>query len=273
MPIRLIAFDLDGTIVPDFHTIAPRVQAALRAAQERGVVVTLATGREYGVLKKFITLLNLRAPIICLQGALTVDPLTDATVSGSFMDSATARRVVEMARAQRLALYLYPGERAYAESASPLSRAMFAATQSPVQEVANLMDVLEPPPFKALIVEEAERVPGLMAEWQAALTDLPVDVTRSLETLIEIVPQGVSKGRALADLAARLGIAREDVMAVGDQDNDVEMLAWAGIGVAMGNASPKARAAADHLAPSIEEDGAAWAVERFVLGLDKHWSA
>jgi hypothetical protein len=75
----------------------------------------------------------------------------------------------------------------------------------------------------------------------------------------------VSKGHALATLAARYGIARHEVMAIGDHDNDVDMIAWAGIGVAMGDASSQVKAAADHIAPPLAQEGAAWAIEHFIL--------
>jgi hypothetical protein len=83
--------------------------------------------------------------------------------------------------------------------------------------------------------------------------------------LIEITAPNVSKGQALDTLAAYYNIPQSEVMAIGDQDNDVEMIAWAGLGIAMGNASPRAKAAADYIAPPLEEEGAAWAIEHFIL--------
>ncbi len=89
---------------------------------------------------------------------------------------------------------------------------------------------------------------------------------RSWDRLIEATGPSISKGEALARLAAHVGVSQSGTMAVGDQDNDVSMIAWAGLGVAMGNASPAAKAAADVIAPVLEADGAAWAIERYVLG-------
>jgi hydroxymethylpyrimidine pyrophosphatase-like HAD family hydrolase len=92
-----------------------------------------------------------------------------------------------------------------------------------------------------------------------------LNVFHSLDILIEITSPNVSKGHALETLAAYYGIPYSEVMAIGDQDNDVDMIAWAGVGVAMGDASPKAQAAADYIAPPFDEDGAVWAIEKFIL--------
>lgn len=84
-------------------------------------------------------------------------------------------------------------------------------------------------------------------------------------SFVEVLPLGTSKAAALEWLAARLGVAREEVLAVGDERNDIEMLAWAGTGVAMGNAHPEVKAVADWVTAPVEEDGCALAIERFVL--------
>ncbi len=90
-------------------------------------------------------------------------------------------------------------------------------------------------------------------------------MTRSLDIAIELIPPHISKGSALSIVANYYGISRQEVLAIGDQDNDVEMLAWAGLSVAMGNASDKAKAEADVIAPPVGRDGVSWAIQRFVL--------
>ncbi len=114
-----------------------------------------------------------------------------------------------------------------------------------------------------LMVDPAESEQALHT-WQTCV-GAEATVVRSSARLVELHARQADKGSALAKLSARLGIAREQVMAIGDQDNDEPMLAWAGLGVAMGNASPRARTAADWVAPPIDEDGAAVAIEQFAL--------
>ena len=116
-----------------------------------------------------------------------------------------------------------------------------------------------------MFFEPEEAVPELVRDMQAQFNG-HLQVVRSWDRLIEATGPSISKGEALARLAAHMGVAQSETMAVGDQDNDVSMIAWAGLGVAMGNASPAAKAAADVIAPALQADGAAWAIERYVLG-------
>ncbi len=256
--------DLDGTLVADLHTIPARTQAAVKAAAERNVWVTIATGREYQVTKKFIHLLGLTAPIICYQGALIYEPEKDHIIGSESLALPLAHQLIDLARLHQLTLNLYVDHKAYTEYLTGPGRALFGSLGTPLLEVPDLKAAITVSPIKGLIYHRADEAGAIVTELQAVFGD-SLNVFRSLDTLIEITAPTVSKGRALATLADYYGIARQDVMAIGDQDNDIEMIAWAGLGVAMGNASPGAKAAADVIAPPVTEEGAAWAIERFIL--------
>jgi Cof subfamily protein (haloacid dehalogenase superfamily) len=264
MPIKLLALDLDGTIVTDLHDIPPRVQTAIKAATAQGVQVVIATGREYPVSRKFIELLGLRTPVICYQGALIYDPVPDRIIASETIPLPLAHHLIDQARAQQLALHLYFGHQAFVEAPTALSRALLTRTGILPAEVNDLKQAIESPPLKGLIVHPAGEAGAAAARLATAISP-KLSVFRSHAELIEVTSPKVSKGHALATLAGHYGIPQQEVMAIGDQDNDIEMIAWAGLGVAMGNASPGAKDAADHLAPPITEDGAAWAIEKFIL--------
>lgn len=264
MPIKLLALDLDGTIVTDMHHIPPRVQTAIKAASAQGVQVVIATGREYPVSRKFIELLGLTTAVICYQGALIYDPVADKTIAAETIPLPQAHRLIDQARSQHLALHLYIGHQAFVEAPTALSRKLLHRTGIAPAEVKDLKQVVESPPLKGLIAHPAAEA-GAAASHLAAALSPELNVFRSHAELIEVTAPNVSKGHALAKVAGHYGIPQNEVMAIGDQDNDIEMIAWAGLGVAMGNASPGAKAAADHVAPAIGEDGAAWAIERFIL--------
>jgi hydroxymethylpyrimidine pyrophosphatase-like HAD family hydrolase len=134
----------------------------------------------------------------------------------------------------------------------------------PVTGVGDLAAWLSRRPLKFLYFEQEEAVPGLVQDLKVRF-DGQLQVVRSWHQLVEATGPEVSKGDALARLAARLGVPQSATMAVGDQDNDESMIAWAGLGVAMGDASPAAKAAADVIAPPLAAGGAAWAIERYVL--------
>ncbi len=128
------------------------------------------------------------------------------------------------------------------------------------------MAFLDQPPAKFLIVVDTPEQAAALDEELRARFAGRLRIVRSYRIFVEGNPLEASKGQGLARLAAHLSIPQQEVMAIGDQDNDADMVAWAGFGVAMGNGSPAVKAVADYVAPPVEEDGAAEAIERFVLG-------
>lgn len=265
MPIRLLALDLDGTILADLHTIPPRTQAVIKGAVEQGVHVTIATGREYDITHKFVEVLGLTTPTICCQGGLIYNGQTGETINRDGLSVPLAHQLIDLARTRPFALHLcLDGKGTYTESATPFSRKILGDVGGSIVEVSDLKQVVTVPPTKGLIVHPADEAGALVDELQATLNG-SLSVFRSHTMLIEVTSPTVSKGHALAFLANYYGIPQSEVMAIGDQDNDIEMIVWAGLGVAMGNASAGAKAAADVIAPPLSEEGAAWAIEKFVL--------
>ncbi len=264
MPIKLLALDLDGTLVADLHTIPARTQAAIKAATARGVYVIIATGREYAVTQKFVHLLGLTTPVICYQGAVIYDPQTGEAIASESLTLPLAYQLIDLARAQNLALSLYFNGKAYTEHSTPQSRTIYSDTGAILVEVSDLKQALTDPPLKGLIVHPPEEGATIVKRVQTVLGDR-LRAIRSLDILIEVTAPNVSKGYALATLADYYDISQSEVMAIGDQDNDIEMIAWAGLGVAMGNASTGAKVVADYIAPPVSEEGAAWAIEYFIL--------
>jgi Cof subfamily protein (haloacid dehalogenase superfamily) len=263
--IKLLATDLDGTIVADLHDISPRTQAAIQAAIARGVKIVIATGRGYAEAEKFQRMLGLSTPVICYQGALIYDPPSGQVIAQQGLSLPATRALIDAAHALNLALSLHFDGRVYIEHITSQSRDFFNRSGTTIIEVNDLHQILASPPIKGMIVHPAAETRAMAVHLQTVLGH-ELNIFHSLETLIEITSPNVSKGSALQTLAAYYGLAPSEVMALGDQDNDVEMIAWAGLGVAMGNASAKAKAAANVIAPPLSEDGAAWAIEQFILG-------
>ncbi|MCX7682235.1 MAG: HAD family hydrolase [Anaerolineae bacterium] len=264
--IKLIALDLDGTLMGEDRIITPRVRRAIDAAQEQGVVVTLATGRMFSFLVPIAHDLGITAPLISYQGGLiqaadATQPLYRAT-----MDAALVREALEWQKQRQARIVLYADDAVFlTERQESLEFYQHMLGENLVW-VDSLDEVLEHhEPIKIIFFVEPEEAEPLRAELEARFGGR-MEVTRSHELIVECNPLGVSKGEALRRLAGHLRLSRSQVMAVGDQDNDIPMLQWAGIGVAMGNASPGLKAVADWIAPPLEEDGAAVAIERFVLG-------
>jgi len=264
--IRLLALDLDGTLMDDDMVIhSSRVRRAIAAAQKRGVVVTLATGRMFDFTLPAARELEITAPLICYQGGMIRAPDSDAPLYRATMDPALVREVLEQRIEHRWHFVLYADDDVFLDERRHLDSFYRDILGEHPVWVENLGSVLERhEPIKFLVFVEPHEAAGVESALRQKFEG-QMEITRSHSLIVEGNPLGVSKGDALRRLAAYLDVPQSQVMAVGDQDNDVSMIAWAGLGVAMGNGSATTKAIADWIAPPVTEDGAAVAIERFVL--------
>lgn len=269
-PIRLIAADLDGTVLDQAQRLSPRVRAAYKAAADRGVRVTIATGRNVASARKFAEALNVNAPLVCLQGGVLYDLATETLLHEVRLPHDLACELVAFGERQRTwQTVLYHLNTTYITGLKFDERFYLdLLTDHAPRVVPDLCDVLEDTdPDKVLyILDPSEARSGAQA-LREVVGDRAI-VVQSHAMFIEVNHKDAHKGAGLARLAQHLGIPREQVMAIGDQGNDLTMLDWAGLGVAMGNGSDEVKAVADWVAPPIDEDGVAVAIERFVLTPD-----
>lgn len=271
MKIQLIALDLDGTLVGRSLVIPERNRAALRAAMAQGCRVTIATGRSLVPTERFARELELNAPLILYQGALIQDYRDGTIIHRQTLPLPLAREIAAFAAARQWATQVHAEDgTAFTTRTNSLAARMRAITGVPAMQVDDLVTWLNRPPLKFLFLETPEGACVLIEELRERFGDR-INVVRSHDLIVEVTAPQVSKGYALAILAAHLGISRAATLAMGDHDNDAEMLAWAGLGIAMPHASAAARAAADMVAPpqsssrDDHDEAVAWAVERFVL--------
>ncbi len=259
--IDLIALDLDGTLLDPHDAISPANRSAIRAALERGVRVALVTGRGADTPGEIARDLGLNLPTVCCHGALTKDFLANRVLGHIPVPLVHAKPMIEFAEAARLSAAVYVDERFHRLAGT--ARYMEDMRGPHWNEVASFGDIaIGAPTFLRFFGRDAVRA------IRENFGDLPLHF--KYETWGEFEELAVTsieatKKNALERLCADLGVAPERVLAVGDSRNDVPMLRWAGIGVAMGNALPEVRNAVDHLTARNDEDGVARAIERFVL--------
>lgn len=265
LPYQLIALDLDGTLVGEDLSLSPRVHRALSRATARGIRLTLASGRGYPALKPWAEELGLTTPLICYQGALVADPLSGAILYQRTFPQALVQEVTTWARRRDLSLTFYANDAIFVERKRHTDAFYAKWFGLSYHIVADLPKALPAEPVKFIIIGEGPELDALQPELERDFAGR-LQIVRSHRLFLEGLAPGVSKGSALTWLAERLSIPRRAVMAIGDAGNDREMIAWAGLGVAMGNASPEAKEVADYIAPPVEHDGAAEAMERFCLG-------
>lgn len=274
--IRLIATDMDGTLLGHALDGIPEENvAALREASARGVTLALATGRLPDDAGFFALDAGLPAHVLALNGcAVQEEPLGEVT-DAAFLPPEAARRVRALIEAAGLNYCLFslhdaalnrpPEDLAGARSMVGTfldregGRTRFWPGNAALEPLLDRTS-------KFVVPGEAhpERLPGLIRRVEAEVSG--VEVTSSWADTLEIIPAGRNKGVALRVLAGRLGIPMTQVMAVGDNDNDVSMLAAAGCAVAVANATPAAKAAAHWIAPSNMDGGVAAAVRALALG-------
>jgi Cof subfamily protein (haloacid dehalogenase superfamily) len=269
-PIRLIALDIDGTLIGDDHVIRERTKAAVRAAMERDVAVSLITGRMVSSAERFARELALTGPIVGYQGGLIrAMPLPDTQRLGRLLmhtplGADTARAVVTWTRDQGLDPHVNHLERFILRADDPRADDYSAFMGARAELVPDLLEAISHPVTKVLAVGEppipVEVAPAARAAFEGRAT-----VTISHPRFLEFVAPGVSKGRAVRWLARRLGIPLAATLAIGDQWNDLEMLAEVGHGAAMPSAPAAVRAVARYVAPALEDEGAATMIEQLVL--------
>ncbi len=264
---KLLTLDLDGTALSADLSVHPEVARAIAAAQAQGVRVTLATGRMFQSTLPYAHELNIRDPLICYQGALVRDPISGEVYQHVATPSAPAAEAVGMLLEQDLFTIAYIDERLCVAERRP-ELDLYLTWHPEGVEVVVEPDlaalVAEQAPTKLLFVADPPVVEREMARLAAHFAGR-LSAVRSHAIFGELTALGISKGAALEALAARLGISREQVVAIGDHENDLPMIEWAGLGLAMGNAIPLVQAAADAIVPPVDEAGVAFAIDRYIL--------
>ena len=266
MTIRLLAIDLDGTLVNHDLVMNPRDVAAVKAALAAGVTVVLATGRMFKSSLRFAEPLGLMGPIINYQGAVVREIASGAVWYRCELTVPMQQRVLALAEPKDWHVNVYVDELVYTARARPEADLYAKIGMVPYQVVGPLSKWVHQDATKMVLVDlDPESVPARMTELAAWMGDV-ARVTRSLDWFVEVVNPEVSKSRALAMVADRLGIAQAEVCAIGDNTNDEDMVRWAGFGVAMGNAPAALKALARHVTGTVDEAGVAEVIERFVIG-------
>ena len=264
MSIKLIAIDIDDTLITDELVITQSCQEAIASARAKGVRVVLATGRMLSSALPYALQLGLTDPLICYNGGLIQSPTEDEPLFHHPVPLDLASDIVVTGERAGLHVNIYLDDRMYIKEFNEYTRFYMSVGGIEAYPVGELSAFMDRPPTKVLYVSE----PRIIAEWQDELKERyqgQVEVYISKPQYLEFTALGISKGSAIKELAEMYGLKLEQVMAIGDSFNDIPMLEYAGVGVAVANAPPEVQAKADYVTLSNEEDGVAEAIRRFVL--------
>lgn len=264
MSVKLIAVDMDDTLLDNSIQVSPRTREVLQKAAAQGVKVTIATGRMYCSALPFAEQLGLDVPLITYNGAMIKNSLSGEILLHHPVDCKLAGEVLVFFREHGWYIQSYVDDILYVNEKG--EHVLYYERLAGVKSIAigDKLYTMKQLPTKLLAMVEA----GQMQEISRIVKEKfggRLTVTNSKPTYIEMVNPKANKGAALAYLAEKLDIKQEEVMAIGDSNNDLDMIRYAGWGVAMGNASDKVKDAARFVTTRNDEDGVAEAVIKYVL--------
>lgn len=266
MAIKLVAVDLDDTLLDSGLQIAPSCLEAIRQVQKLGIKVTLATGRMYRSALPYARQIKADLPLITYQGALVKSSYSEEILYCRPVPEELAIQVMQYFKQAKVHFHTYLQDQLCLESLTEEGLAYANLAGVEPQLVSDLIEaVRQEQPLKIMAITDNERaLLDMELELKSRYSKL-LNITRSKPYFLEVMDQSANKGDALEVTARHFGIDRKEVLAVGDSYNDLAMIEWAGIGVAMGNARDVVKDAADYVTSSNEEDGVAEALHRFVL--------
>lgn len=285
MAIRLIALDLDGTLLDSRGELSERNRAAVASAREVGARVTLVTGRRFRDARPLALELGLDVPVISHNGALTKHARTLETVAVRLMPAEAARAAVKLGRKhgadallsddhEGAGLLVYDhiseGNTALQKYISWSRRVVGEEAVGAIRRVPSLDRYLDHDPLHVAFsggCAAMERLARIMEDEMGRAVKLLLTLYPKTDfALLDVLHPEASKGTGLSAVASEYGISRDEVLAVGDNFNDLEMLEYAGTGVVMGNADPALHERGRfHSTAANDDDGVALAIEKFVL--------
>jgi Cof subfamily protein (haloacid dehalogenase superfamily) len=264
LSFKLLALDLDDTLLGDNLEISPANCLAIRRAVEHGVLVTLATGRMFHSSVPYARQLQIDLPLITYHGALIRTAGGEETLYHRPVPLHLAKAVVEVAAERNYHVNAYINDELFVAEENEYSRSYQRLAGVRVTAVGDLAAFLETEPTKLTVIDRE----GRLDELARRLSDRfghDLSITISRPQFLEITDYRATKGQAVRMLAERHRIPREQVAAIGDSYNDLDMLVYAGFGVAVANAREEVKAVADVITSSNVEDGVARFIDRYLF--------
>lgn len=262
MPYKMLALDLDNTLLYKDLTMAPAARAALRRLMDRGVFVTLATGRMYPSAAYYAKMAGITCPLACYNGALIQSVQPGGYWLLRPLSPEKARQIAAFCRRKGYYVQLYNNDRILVEKRTEETEIDPDLIHNPCVELGDLTQAAYGPTPKMIVVAPPDRTAGIRREFEEEFGD-GVTLAASKDYLVEIMDKGVSKASALALICENLGVQPEEVVCCGDNSNDAAMIQWAGLGAAVGNASPAVKELADYVARQTYGDAVAEVIEKF----------
>jgi Cof subfamily protein (haloacid dehalogenase superfamily) len=256
----VLACDLDHTLIWRDKALRPRTRAAIERARAEGLRVIVVTGRMFRAVLPYLEQARIDDPVVCYQGAAVVDPRNGHFLRHEPIPLELAREAIVALEAERFHVNCYVDDKLYVARVTPEAESYANFQDLRIHPVGDLLEWLSKPPTKLVTIGDPVVLDGLEARLKAHFSGR-LYISKSLPHFLELASPKVTKASGLAFLAEHLGFTADQVISFGDGENDVELLEWAGFGVAVANAHERVLAAADWVCPSAEEEGVAQVIE------------
>lgn len=265
---KLIALDLDDTLLNDNGVISDANKAAIARAEAIGIRVTIVSGRSFASTRQVLKELGLNHPTISLNGAFIHDPATDQVLYSQTIDRKVAQALIQELQPFGVHINFYDEAQVICQIHSEYAAFYEEMNQLSIKLVESLLDYSQSAHAgKLLLIGEPEKL-RTIREHITPLFGKDLNIVFSKPIFLEIYPKSTSKGDALLKLAERFQIAPEEILAMGDGENDVSMFHKVGMGIAMGNARPAVQQEARFVTLNNNDSGVAYAIETFIF--DEH---
>ena len=270
---RLVAIDLDGTLLNSNKQISDEDKQSINSAINKGLKVLVCSGRIYAGARIFARYVGIRGPLIACNGALIRNMETEEVLFSNFLNFEECKRVIDICHRENIYFHIYAGDTMYTEKLEFSSKSYWDKNLTLPEEdrvdirvVDNIIrDISHEASNIAKLVAISDNLEKLSLIRQRIEKSNSISVVSSNFDNFEVVNKGVSKGYALKFLADKLGIVKDEIIAIGDNENDYSMLEYAGLGVAMGNAEDGIKGIANYVTASNNESGVSRVLKKFML--------
>jgi Cof subfamily protein (haloacid dehalogenase superfamily) len=243
--------------------LRPRTRAAIAATRAAGIQVVLVTGRMFRSVRRYAVEAGIDDPVVCYQGAVVADPVGGRWLRHVPIPLEVAREAIAALNAEGFGLNCYVDDELYVAEVTPEAKRYADFQGLELHPVGDLLDWLDKAPTKLVVIDDPDVLDGLKQRMLERFGGR-LYISKSLPYFLEFASPDVTKATGLEFLADHLGLARERTVAFGDGENDIELVEWAGYGVAVENADDLVKEVADFVCPSVDDEGVAQVLEAYL---------
>ena len=268
---KLVAIDLDGTLVTDEKELTKKTVEVIKEASKKGVKIMISSGRSFYRLERFIDALDLRKEnqcTICFNGGMIVENKTKEMLYSKNLNAEEVEELIQLGKALRLPIMIYSRDTHYVETIPEVVQKNTKNLKGMNLKVVNFNQINFNKPenyiYKVCFIDKPEKIIEKRKQISEEILK-KYEITSSVPEYLEIVKKGIKKSEAIKVVMEKYDIKQDEVMAIGDGENDIEMLDFAGLGIAMENAKEEVKRFANDVTTSNNHDGVANAIEKYIL--------